>query len=363
MGTPHLTPDERPANAPLILRFPTAAETARDALRLRGAYEKFISRNQKLNRSPATVVTYETALRHWERYSGDPPVVEITDATLDEFASRFLADGATTGNLKKVWTNLRHIFRRLSRREIGNPRGLPHGTQLLEWVPYLEVVADEPPPPRVMTDPETWSRIYRAARIAAHPQRAQQPAPLVWRAAFVVWANYGLRRSDLVALEWDEHVKFDARCPDPRIDLDNPHGWLVFIPWKTRRKKPQPLMLPLNEITRRHLEAIRGPRSKVFQLSARPATLHNWRRKIQAVAGIEDPYTFKDFRATCNVAWNRLSRGLGEHVLGHAPRGVNQTHYFRALADLVEFAPLLPQPEAFLEFSPADLDQQLRLFE
>lgn len=244
-------------------------------------------------------------------------------------------------------------------------------------------------PPRTASL-EELSAIYRACSAAVWPKHPLIPAPLWWRTLLVLAFTYGPRLGDLAPIDCDSPglawsgIRFEADCPDQRMKDRSEHGWLVFTPLKTRRRKPAPLILPLSSAARRHLEALPRVGGRVLACRKNPRSFRRELRAIQILAlfraaghsamrtsngrfridgrslilrealrSLNDmhqrPYTIQDIRKTSDTYWFRACPGIQEHVLGHAPRGVNARHYVNPIPVLVKAIGLLEQPEAFSE--------------
>ena len=332
--------------------------------RLRDAWEQLLRpRLQQSGAAAGTLAEYRVCLNRWERHSTDPPVHQLDDQQLADYFER--AGFRSPATRAKHWRHLRAILRACTARGPGNPRGMP-ADPLLPVMP----AADSPPVQAARTrhlPRDVLGSIYRASAVATWPDFPGVRPETAWRALWVLLGTYGLRTCELVHLR-RESIWRQPECPDPRwAGITSPHGWLQFVPRKTRRHKPDPLLLPLTATARVHLDQmLAGPAPASGRLLDLPVSLrplHHWRRTIQHAAGVAEPYTFRTLRSYAATAWNTLHAGLGQHVTGHAPRGVHATFYDQQLARLVAMAPQLPEPAEFTA-GAARLrgPEQLRLF-
>lgn len=358
------------------------------SLTLRQAFDRYMREEITRIRAKSTLGQYETALRHWENfvaYQGaqtrthlgehgqevGPPIREfragtvgdtstvntpITDsvhAVTDELLARFrrwlAADGMSDASIAKTWRYMRPLFNRLGPRIPGNPRG----AGVITIVPYMSTELDVDATAttgtragvkRILTLDEL-DKLYKACSAATWPG-GKVGAPALWRTLLVLFYGFGMRTQDLVQLPWSD-VTFAPECPDEESTALSPHGWISFLPAKTRRRKTTLLILPLSEVGRRHLESIRCERDLVFAFPNSPRNLYGQWHELLDAAGVKR-CDLKDLRKTCNVAYNRLSRGIGEWVLGHAPRGVNATFYQSIEQDLLDVVPRLPYSPAMV---------------
>lgn len=362
-----------PADRPTIRLFnPATDRTAgddrqhrlRQQWRLRDAFEQLLlPRLQQAEAAPGTISEYTRALKHWEQCTQNPPVWAISDTTLDAFFQVYQPGSKATRN--KTWRHLRPILRACTARGPGNPRGMTEDP-LLQHVPYAET-APEPNGSARLMPRELLGQTYEKSEIAVWPQLPGLAPAVVWRLLWVMYATYGFRRRELLRLERSA-IHLQPECPNPRwASISSPHGWLEYVPGKTRRYKPDPLLLPLTATARRHLDAVlqAAPPAdgRLLRLPVNGSRLQNTRRDIQHAAGIKEPYTFRELRTYAATAWNSLYPGLGEHVTGHAPRGVHARFYDQWLGRLVDLAPELPEPDAFRNGALLDCrERQGRLF-
>lgn len=346
------------SSPPPVIRLFQADEPEPQPLTLRQLYERSVEPGLEKR---STVLQYRNALNHWERLTSNPTIDAISRSTLRHFREE-LQQSPRIKSVNTVNKVLRHLEPILHRAAPAGP-GNPDGEGLIDsWV-SLKPLPRKKSKRRVMPL-EDLSRVYWACRVARWPQNTQVPAPLLWQAAFALAYNLGARTVDLFGLTWDD-VHDSPECPHDEVALANPWGWITFTPRKTAGEKPEPLILPMNQVVRAHLDAIRGPRRRVFPITKSVRKLHETRRLIQAEAGIAVPYTFQELRKTCNVQCKRIDRQLGPAMLGHAARGVNAEHYSNDLHLLQAGVQRLPQPEAFLSVLPIEPTdpRQLPLFD
>ena len=338
----------RPDSAP-----PLDAST----MRLGEAFREFLQPAIAGKCSASHISRFGTAIKHWERVTDDPPVAAIDDLCLQEFVDRLLAWHRIRGyrgneNVRKILSYVTAILRACCRRGERNRRGRIGGKHLIEDLPLADPPANDRRKKRI-ADAEEVSKAYEACEVAIWPRSRRRtlwdnPVAL-WRLLFVLDFYYGPRTEDLLGLCWED-VRWEAECPAAEISrLEWPFGWLVYLPAKTRRHKPQALHLPLTECARLHLDALRpglAPTGPIFAFPVNKRDLHGTRKNIWREAGIETPYTFQELRKTCSVNWSDHWPRLGEHVTGHAARGVNAIYYDAELRRLCRFANQLAEPSA-----------------
>lgn len=271
-------------------------------------------------------------------------VQNITDDVLESFVDWATASGYSASTVNKHLRNLRAIFRAIGPRETGNPRG----RNLIGTVPSVPSEPEERASPKPLTL-ERLSALYDACRLMEWPAHSAAPASLVWQVYLLLLLTHGYRVEDGRSIR-GEHLHLAARCPDPNSPSTNAAGWIDYAPAKTR-KHGRRTVLPLHPVVRAHIDRLLAYRGGVLpayrllvEMRGRVSTrLAAWHR-LRAAAGCEG-VDLADFRKTANNAHNATVPGIGEHVLGHAPRGTNATWYTRVEADLIramaEF-PLIP---------------------
>lgn len=334
---------------------------------------EMVARNEavKLRQYRNSIARFTAFLSNAANTSSIRDIRGITDLHAVQWQQSESAAGIAASTINVHWTRIRAVLRRAAPAEKGNPQGLG----LIDRVPYLRPLSTAKPKPKVvsletidalylygapdMTWPESWEMVSGA---------------MAWRAWLVCAYNLAMRTRDLLSLRW-ENIHSDPASLDPESDNENPWGWVEFLPQKTRNTKPETLVLPMNEWVRSHLDSIRseskfvfGPKmSKVsndtlYGRRDRPGS-GQWTRLIELssthVAGGIDRFTIKTLRKTANTQFNRLDRKLGEHILGHAPRGVNDVFYQQWEADVIEFVSKLPQPTSFKKRPSQPLRQEL----
>lgn len=306
--------------------------------------DRFKPRLESLRRAASTIEDYERTLTVWREFwaaSGRKPSLnEIDEETLDAFSDHL----ARERNGRTVNKQMGYIQTILD--QCGPVRGrvtcLGRRFGLIDTVPQ-HVRIEESPSKRSRVVPlEQVERLYAKCGVTDTPRH--QPA-VKWEAALRLFFWAGLRRNDLFVNLRRSHWIRSATCPVSEVSVKWPHGWLRFVPQKTQRRKPDPLVLPLSREISQLLKQIEHPEREVDPpLLGFPCANHLWIRgfeSIQTAADIPEPYTFQDLRKSCNVHWQQLvSPGTGSHFLGHSPRGVNAKNYSEDVLLMVKAAQL-----------------------
>lgn len=294
---------------------------------------------------------------------------KISDLHAVQWQQSEVESGLSASTINVHWTRIRAVLRRAAPAEKGNPQGLG----LIDRVPYLRPLSVPKPKPRVVPL-EAIDSLYKfAAPDMTWPETTDGvTAAMRWRAWLVCSYNLAMRTRDLLGLRWSS-IHFDPQSLDPESENESPHGWVEWVPQKTKGSKSDPLVLPLNVWTRTHLESIRCDGDYVFgkQMatctddelygrSSRPGS-GQWPRLLDLAAshvnGIQR-FEIKSIRKTSNTAYNRLHPKLGSQILGHAARGVNDIFYQQWEADMIKFVGELPQPSSFTKTPSQPLRQE-----
>ena len=260
--------------------------------------------------------------------------------------------------------------------------------------------------PKLYHDREQLGLIYDACQYAQWPRRrgglgranVNTPLPFkpaaYWRAAVVLYSNFGFRTQELIAFEKTErpltwsNISTATKTPNLEGLAHNEWGWLDYVPTKQeragkRQDASEPVIVPLVRCVRAHLESIRPknwkPDDPIFPFPFSNADFYATWRVILAQSGVvarvcrrtgkQYDYKIAHFRKTATTLYNNHCRGLGPIVCGHSERDlskvvsdVSDKHYDNPESWLVEQLSSFEQPAAFgaLHWDPHD--PQKRLF-
>ncbi|QDV50814.1 tyrosine-type recombinase/integrase [Gimesia fumaroli] len=313
-----------------VIKFPNQLVARGNELKfilsLRDCFEQYVLPDME-DSPEGTLSIYLTALNHWEARTRNPPVGEITNEVLREFKQSFLKENYSPETVKKYWRHIRRILRR-----VGPPiQGNPLGESIIERVPYMA-----PPKkrfrklPRIVTDEEI-NAVYAACDVAKWPYTSACPT-LLWRLAVVVFYNCGPRTQDFFRLRWED------------VDLELKR--VSFLAQKTSKLQG----IPFQDIVAMHFESVFQEDSEfVFSITKCKRSLYRQWKAIQDAAGIKEHIDFRDLRETCNSNLNAANPGAntGKWVLGHGPRGVNETYYHNPTPEVIQAVENLEQPDSF----------------
>ncbi|TWU19531.1 hypothetical protein [Allorhodopirellula heiligendammensis] len=229
------------------------------------------------------------------------------------------------------------------------------------------------------------SRIMEAAADAKWPRETVDGRPMspgvMWQTAVVLFATYGMRTQDLIRydstmrpIRWG-CVRGPGLSPAEDGVMECEHGWLSWVPNKTRRKKNFAMCLPLTPAARHQLDRWREamkPADEAEPLMPVPMTrdkvYQQWREILSAAKAKPKPkltfdedgiplsmdreYKIRHLRCTAATRADehgaKLSHGsVGRWVTGHVSNDVFSRHYRGMERPIVETLTSLPMPAGF----------------
>lgn len=228
---------------------------------------------------------------------------------------------------------------------------------------------------KVELQPDEVGALYRACDGVQWPTTGREDQ-LRWKSLIVTLTTYGPRIQDAYAydsrrgpLRW-ENVLTAPACPGNDGRDSWPDGWISYVPWKTRRKKPLPVIVPISAEARRHFDALRELGGESGLVWPWPRSGKAFRAEWAAIcrrasAGRErslETITPQNLRQTAH-SWHEDVGGqkIADLVTGHAARGVSARFYDVPYRRLCEHFGRMTWPEAFADPLPRP-DRQLRLF-
>ncbi|WP_417745091.1 hypothetical protein [Rosistilla oblonga] len=229
-------------------------------------------------------------------------------------------------------------------------------------------------------------RIMEAASAATWPHRTPggKPidAPEFWQAAIAMFATYGMRTQDLT--RYDRKmlpIRWGGVFPpglSPADDgaLESAHGWLCWVPNKTRNRKVFAMTLPLTECTAYWLTRWRSSCGKVadgdplFEMPcAKDSFYEQWAKIVETAEVRPKPkvtfdadgniqkqqrqYKIKHLRCTAGTRADEHGATLGydsigRWVTGHVSNDVFHRHYRSQEKPILRTLESLPMPEDFV---------------
>lgn len=298
-------------------------------------YNDWYLPNRLGDASEKTRLAYGTTLRHWRLLTGDPPVKEITTATLSRFRDALLKMRGKKRHLpmspNSVRTYMKHLQTLLDK--LGPPgRGNRDALDILARVPWTKPPREVQRIPRIIAIQQLSDCIMASVAMEV-PRIPGVKAPAWWRALLTVAWNTGLRIGTLLSMWMDD------------IDWRNCRLLLPAARMKSRR----PFIMHLNEAAMAALRSIRTNRELVFPWPHARRDFYKYVHRLEDAAGIprKDQFGFHTIRKTVATLLYEVNPGAAQFALGHTTNDVTKKRYVDGGGLVARALDQLPQPEAF----------------
>ena len=269
-----------------------------------------------------------------------PVASEFTVNLLTAWVSQLLTDGYSAATSRRLLTQIRAIMNAMvdAGSDLRPPRrmvDLPRSRRSIRLV-----------------SPDDIGRVYRATDIA------KRWPPQWWKTLLCGMVLYGFRPNEITSIQWKGEKRHDLRegiywgrkPPHDELrdaDIVNPHGWLVYLPGKQAKVKPDPLILPLSKVFRDHLLAARKLKNGNGQVLPVTSDRGDYTldedafraefKRIKQVANVTKPWTFRDLRRNCESRFARqFTSDDAKALTGHARRDVSGQSYLDLVLRLVD---------------------------
>ena len=257
--------------------------------------------------SRASWVEHALVLRQFDHACHATGLAVIDYAMLEKFRAARLADGVSPATVNKSLRTLQAILEAAVRR--GYLKANPfHGKRQALFIRTAEPT------------PTTLRPVEFQQLLAACPDDR-------WRALVFVAYHAGLRRGEILALEWDD-IDFEAGTILVKNTIDHVT--------KSRKNRTVPASVQLLDALRAlQLTRLQGP--FVFKHSGGGRLIHNVHKQFAEIvvkAGLTDGqgkarYSLHDLRRSC--ATELLNRGISpkvvQAILGHASYATTMRYY------------------------------------
>jgi hypothetical protein len=205
--------------------------------------------------------------------------------------------------------------------------------------------------------------LYFATHRMKQPRGWAAPFPVgrYWRAALVLFFNYGLDSGtvwkSIPAHEpvlW-RHVCWAPQSPDREVKERSRWGWLFYRRVKTHKT----FWRPMNRVVHAHVRSVTPadprPDAPVFLGGgARPnarfqalCAVAGVRPRTNVETGEEAAWELKDLRKTCATYYDAHMPESSVEILGHSVGGITYRHYAHRAPLAFKAIMTLPQPAAF----------------
>jgi len=301
---------------------------------------------------------YRSTLRKWEAWGAGAPIEDLQRRNIREFLD---------------WVHERAIAEEGTNPGRTANKAREHLRAVLSWAWEQELIDTLPrfPMPRQQRDvagrhyltKAEINALYFATHQMARPRGWDAPSPVgrYWRAALVVFFNYGVDTGTIwksapshEPILW-RHVSWDRESPDREAKEQSRWGWLFY----RRVKTGKTFYLPMNRVVHAHIKSILPenlrPDNPVFLGgSARPnarfqqlCKLAGIRPRTNVETGVEEPWELKDLRKTCATYYDEHLPESSIEILGHSVGGITYRHYAHRAPLAFKAIMTIPQPTAF----------------
>jgi integrase len=302
---------------------------------------------------------YQTTLQKWKEWGGGVPVERLGRREVREFLD---------------W-----VYEKAVDQNGGNPgrtanKAREHLHAVISWAWEQDLIDSLPRFPKPKPQRAVAGRHYltkaeiNAMYFATHqmprPRGWNSPVPVgrYWRAAFVVFFNYGVDTGTIwksnpshEPILW-RHIVWDRQSPDRDVKEPSQWGWIFY----RRVKTGKAFYRPMNRVVHAHIRSLMPdtpePDAPVFLGgSARPnrvfqeiCKLAGIKNKANFETGEEEPWILKDLRKTCATYYDEHVPESSIEILGHSVGGVTYRHYAHRAPLAFKAILTLPQPSSFL---------------
>ena len=322
----------------------------------RAAVQRYL-RAKPLSR--ATRNEYRSTVRKWAEWGSGAPLDDLSRGDVRDFLD---------------W-----VYARAVEDQGTNPgrtanKAREHLRAVLSWAWEQELIHAPPRFPKARDQRDVAGRHYltkgelNALYFATHQLKrprgwaAPYPVGRYWRAALVVFFNYGLDTGtvwqSIPAHEpfvW-RHVCWQAESPCREVKERSRWGWLFYRRVKTRKA----FWRPMNRAVHSHVRSILPPDPRpgdpVFLGGgARPnarfqalCALAGVQPRTDVETGLEEAWELKDLRKTGATYYDAHLPESAVEILGHSVGGITYRHYAHRAPLAFKAILTLPQPTAFL---------------
>ena len=323
---------------------------------LKNAVKKYL---QSRNPAQGTISEYKTTVTKWQHWNGQVPIERLDRPAIRDFLSwvydRAMSDGGSNPGrtANKARTHLRAVISWAWENDlIETPPRFP------KPLPYRDVAGRH-----YLTKAEL-NALYFATHQLRRPRGWKEPVPVgrYWRAALVVFFNYGLDSGTVWGttafhkpILW-RNVCWSRKAPNREVKQQSQWGWLSY----RRIKTGKTFCRPMNRVIHAHLKGLHTehvhPNAPVFLGGgSRPnvrfrqlCDLAGIAAKTDVDTGERKPWVLKDLRKTCATYYDEHMPESSIEILGHSVGGITYRHYAHRAPLAFKAITTLPQPSAFL---------------
>lgn len=303
-------------------------------------YQAHYAPTQLVGAAYETRREYERIVRRWSEVTGDPPLAEITNATVASFYEALLEFPNKSGGTLSPNTVRKHARHLQPILELAGPPSHHRrdGLGLIDPVPWAR-------PPRGVEDVLPAASAAEVGAMYEHADQALYPWPERsgvavgdwWRAALVLAWCTGLRVGTMLAIT-DSNV----RWADREICVRGTAS-------KTRRAQ----VVPVPDVVVRHLLPLRRAEGPLLAFPHRSVRLYHEFHRLRQLAGLPEQrgQAWHAIRRRFATSLAKRSASAAQIALGHATFKTTVRSYLQADEIIREAIDDLELPAAFLAAS------------
>lgn len=285
---------------------------------------------------PRSRKEYVKTLDYWARFTGNPPLREITKRTFSQFIRRISGlPGAKGGKLSpntvyKHWSTIQRLLEWTGPQSRHNRRG----TGLVEcpaWIDPPRKHYSPPKPQFTLSEISDWLDVLKRPGVAESMPKIAPVDPAVWwRAMILLFYNTGMRPKTAFGARWEMLDKHILR-PGPDI-VKGQRGQILYV----------------NSAALAALEPLKRRAGLILRWESWPesaTTLSKHRRRIQRAAGCR-PLELYALRRTFSTECEKISTIACQLMMNHQGMGTQMAayHYINAEEVLRDALEKMPQP-------------------
>jgi integrase len=280
----------------------------------------------------------------WVELTGDPPLCEISELTLAEFAGRLEQTTYRRGragidrrlSAKTIENHLTRIDRILTRAGPKLGKNRP-GAKLLADPPAIAI-------DKVDTDtlpPFSWEQVQTVFAEIPHlarPSSLDITATDWWCGALSSFLYTGWRLTTVLSLDWS------------MVDMPDDAAWWIEAPASIVPKTKKASRRIVHGVLREALLRLRTPAASglIFPHRHNVRTLHDWHHALQLRAGLPQPLGWNGWRRTfamlMQTAGYQTAVDLGQAALDHSDAKITRDHYYDPVNDFIPRLPAVTLP-------------------
>lgn len=217
---------------------------------LREVWDQYGLEEARKANSKKHIAEINLHLRRWESHFGNQKKVRVKKIErhhMEDWRRKLVDSGLSPRTANKHLATVRRILIIASNNNIIRHR------------PKLESLPEPKGTQKLYLRNEQIDALFDAASGLRWPPGTVAAADW-WRCALIMYRTYGFRTQELLAYESSKRpltwqaIHYNPESPDENSNEMCDFGWLSYVPPKTKKKKPDPITVPLTKYTRAALD-------------------------------------------------------------------------------------------------------------